>query len=50
MVLKELYPEIIGVLIVAEGANNIMVLNKLQQATVSLLDIEPKQIEILSMK
>ena len=49
VVLKELNPKIIGVLIVAEGANNIMVLNKLQQATVSLLDIEPKQIEILSM-
>ena len=50
VVLKELYPKIIGVLIVAQGANNIAVLNKLQQATVSLLNIELNQIEILTMK
>ncbi len=50
VVVKELYPEIVGVLIVAEGAGNISVMNKLQQATVSLLDISVKQIEILSMK
>ena len=50
VVVKELYPEIIGVLIVAEGAENLAVMSKLQQATVSLLDIGVKQIEILSMK
>lgn len=50
VVIKELYPKITGVLIVAQGANNISVLNKLQQATVSLLDIELNQIEILTMK
>ena len=50
VVVKELYPEITGVLIVAEGANNFGVLSKIQQATVSLLDIELKQIEILTMK
>ncbi len=50
VVLKELYPEIVGVLIVAKGAKNISVLSKLQQATVSLLDININQIEILSMK
>lgn len=49
VILKELNPKIIGVLIVAEGANKISVLSKLQQATVSLLDIKPNQIEILSM-
>ena len=49
VVLKELNPKIIGVLIVAEGGSNIAVITKLQQATVSLLNIEPKQIEILSM-
>ncbi len=50
VVLKELYPEITGVLIVAEGADNIAVMNKIQQATMSLLDIKINQIEILSMK
>lgn len=50
VVLKELYPEITGVLIVAEGASNIAVRSKLQQATISLLDIDLNQIEILKMK
>lgn len=49
VVVKEMYPKIVGVLIVAEGANNISVMNKIQQATISLLDIELNQIEILSM-
>ncbi|MBE5749887.1 MAG: hypothetical protein E7346_03355 [Clostridiales bacterium] len=50
VVLKELYPEITGVVIVAEGAGSIAVLSKIQQATVSLLDIDVNQIEILTMK
>ncbi len=50
VVIKELYPKIKGVLIVAEGANSISVMTKLQQATMSLLDIEIKQIEILTRK
>lgn len=50
VVLKELYPEIKGVLIVAEGASNIQVLSKLQQATVSLLGVSANKIEILTMK
>lgn len=50
VVVKELYPKITGVLIVAEGANNISVMTKLQQATMSLLNINLEQIEILSMK
>ena len=50
IVIKETFPEIVGVLIVAEGANSIYVMSKIQQATVSLLDIEPNQIEILTMK
>ena len=50
VVLKENYPKIIGVLIVAEGGNSISVLNKIQQATVSLLNIDVNQIEILTMK
>ncbi len=50
IVLKELYPKVTGVLIVAEGAKSIAVLNKIQQATVSLLNINVNCIEILSMK
>ncbi len=50
IVVKEKYPEITGVLIVAQGANSIYVMNKIQQATVSLLDVKPNQIEILTMK
>jgi len=49
VVVKELYPKITGVLIVAEGAKNLSVMSKLQQATMSLLDINIDQIEILSM-
>ena len=50
IIVKEKYPEITGVLIVAKGASNIYVMTKIQQATVSLLDINPNQIEILTMK
>ncbi len=48
VVVKELYPKIVGVLIVADGAKNISVMTRLQQATVSLLNININQIEILA--
>ena len=48
--IKQLYPKIKGVLIVAQGAGSIGVMTKIQQATMSLLDIEINQIEILTMK
>jgi len=50
VIVKELNPKITGVLIVCEGAESIAVMNKIQQATVSLLDINVNKIEILSMK
>ena len=50
VVLKEVYPKISGVLIVAEGAGKISVYNKIQQAALSLLDVKSSQIEILTMK
>lgn len=50
IILKEQYPKIIGVLIVAQGAKNIAVMSRIQQATISLLDININQIEILTMK
>ena len=49
VVVKESYPKIIGVLIVCEGAENIAVMSRIQQATISLLDININQIEILAM-
>ena len=50
VVLKENFPKIVGVLIIAEGANNFGVLRKIQDATLSVLDVDLKQVEILSMK
>jgi len=50
VVLKEMFPKVIGVLIVSEGASSISVMTKLQQATVSLLNINVNQIEILKMQ
>lgn len=50
VVLKEVYPKISGVLIVAEGADKLAIYNKIQQATLSLLDVKASQIEILAMK
>jgi stage III sporulation protein AG len=46
--LKELYPKITGVLIVTEGAKNIALMHKIQQATTSLLGVDINCIEILS--
>jgi stage III sporulation protein AG len=50
VVIKENYPKITGVLIVAEGVDNIMVKSKLLNATVSLLNVNVNDIEILTMK
>ena len=50
VVLKENYPKIAGVLIVAQGAKEFAVLTRIQQATTSLLDINLNQIEILTKK
>ena len=50
VVIKETYPKIIGVLIVAKGADNFSAMARIQQAVISLLDINLNQIEILTMK
>ncbi len=50
VVLKTAYPNICGVLVVAEGANSLSVKNKLLNATASVLDISTDKIEILTMK
>ena len=43
-------PEILGVVIIAEGANDIFIMNKLQQATTTLLNVETNKVEVLPMK
>lgn len=49
LTIREEYPDITGVLIVYEGQYNIAVITKIQQAAVSLLNVKPEKIEILSM-
>lgn len=48
--LGESTPEILGIVIIAEGANDIFVMSKLQQATTTLLNVEANKIEVLPMK
>ena len=48
VVLMEKYPKVTGVLIVCES-NNLMVKSKIIQATISLLDVDKEQVEILKM-
>ncbi|MCQ2387450.1 MAG: hypothetical protein MJ066_03270 [Clostridia bacterium] len=50
VVIKEMYPKITGVLIVADGAKDLNVYKRIQQATMSLLDVEINKIEILTRK
>ncbi|MBE5756652.1 MAG: hypothetical protein E7342_02515 [Clostridiales bacterium] len=50
VVLREEMPKITGVLIVAEGANNLLVKNKIINSTSTLLNINADKIEILTMK
>jgi len=50
VVLKELYPKITGVLIVAEGADSIKVKLELLKATSSVLSIDENIVEIFTMK
>ena len=50
VILKEMYPKITGVLIVAGGAGSIKVRLELLKATSSVLSIDEKIIEIYTMK
>lgn len=50
VVLKEMYPKITGVLIVASGADSIKVRLELLKATSSVLSIDEKIVEIYTMK
>ena len=50
VVLNELYPEIIGVLIVSEGADNLSVKMNLLSAATTLLTVDESKIHILTSK
>lgn len=50
VVLTETYPKIVGVVIVAEGANNLSVRVSLINATAVFLNIDTEKIQILPMK
>lgn len=48
VVINQEFPEITGVLIVLDGVKNLSVINRVQQATITLLNIKLSQIEILT--
>lgn len=50
LILKEINPKIAGVLIVAQGGENVNIKNMLIKATNSLLGVEIHKIEVLAMK
>lgn len=50
LVLKEIKPDIEGVIIVAEGGGNIEIKDSLIRATQAILGIESHKIEVLKMK
>ena len=50
VVLREDKPKISGVLVVCQGANNISVIKRIQQAVISLLNVNINDIEIIKMK
>jgi stage III sporulation protein AG len=50
IILKEIMPNILGVVIVAEGADSISVRMELLKAAAKILDVDPSLIEIFTMK
>lgn len=50
MVLMEAYPEVIGVIIVAQGADDLWVKNQLVRACQSLCNVKAANIEVFTMK
>ncbi len=49
VVLKEINPQIVGVIIVAEGANDVGVRLRLQKAAATVLNIDANKIQIFTM-
>lgn len=50
VLLKEIYPKVKGVIIVAQGGDNVEIKNQLISAVMSLLDLDANKIEVLTMK
>lgn len=50
VILGEIYPEVCGVVVVAQGGNKLKVKMALLNATMVFLDVEADKIEILAMK
>lgn len=49
LILKEMEPQVEGVIIIAEGGNNIFVADALINATRAVLGIEPHRVKVLQM-
>ena len=49
-ILKEIYPKVKGVIIVAQGGDNVEIKNQLISAVMSLMDLDANKIEVLTMK
>lgn len=50
IILKEISPKVKGVIIVAQGGDNVEIKKQLISATMSLLDLDANKIEVLTMK
>lgn len=50
LIVKEILPDIVGVIVVAEGANNMSVRINLLQAVQTLLSVSADKVEIFTMK
>ncbi|MBQ3067202.1 MAG: hypothetical protein IJD18_04150, partial [Clostridia bacterium] len=50
LVLKNLTPNILGVVVVAEGANNAITKMKIVDAVVTLLDVETNKVQVFDHK
>lgn len=50
LIVKELAPDVLGVVVVAEGADNVSVRINLLQAVQTLLNVDSNKIEIFTMK
>ena len=50
LIVKEILPDIVGVVVVAEGADRLSVKLNLLQAVQTLLDVSADKVEIFSMK
>lgn len=50
VVLKEIYPEVKGVVVVAEGAGNTLVKEQLIRAVTALLDVPVYKVQVFEMK